>query len=1851
MLAAGWDLFHVSSRSAGFLSPPLLGIVAACGLSLCWWRNANSCAAVTAGSLVLVTVPLVVVHWGQPAPGVPEAAVVGILLALFSIARLLPAHPAAQLVRNASTAGLLTVAALWALHRFFPDAEGTAALGAQAAVALGWSLPLAALGAGVRGVQSLRHIPADRRVASAAGAVCAGVAAVNVLAWGLGALGWLKLPTVPVVTHTATGVALVAAGAGVWTAALGMRWWATLGALVPLALAVVTAEGWLTGATTQGHWIPVAPTLPSVVPTLLAPNIAFSMAVAAVGILVIVHVGRPQLREALAWGLGFILTVVAALAVFGFALDIEDATTWGAYAPMAPMTAWSVGALGVGIAFAGVGQRQLGAFRITWLPLLVAGSTILVTSVVWLALQQEQADNARRMAERILSGSQDRISAEEQETQRALVRLVRRLQAHPPRERAEHFDHDAAMYLEDVAGLEAVGIIAGDQRMGLHARDGRAQADFVTLLKKVGPARLDRLNPHAAGSAMRPVELAGGRPGLVSVIPIEDVAAERWHLVAILDMGALVSHALAGTVPNATVVVTASKGGAPVLRNGEHRTSPATVSGGYPAADPVVQIKVWPAKPVLRPRLPLVLLFIGLFSGGLLAVALRYSGLARQRAEHAEKVQGWLAAEVEARAEQQASLVAALDRARRSEQRFHGMASAVADALWDWDPDTDTLWWSDGVTTLFGYDKAELGPGLDRWARFIHPDDAERVTQSLKAEREGQGTSWAMEYRFARKDGRWAYVLDRAHFIRDEDGRLVRMLGGMTDLTESRELHETIARDREFLTALLESLSEGVVACDAEGNLSHYTPVMDQLHGRSKEACPQQDWARVYGLCDPVTGHVLAPDDVPLSRALAGENVRDREMLIRPATGPEKLVQCNGQAVYSSSGDKLGAVVTMRDITAQRRLELEREQLSRERGIVLDAMGEGLLGVDAGGRCVFSNAAARALLGPAGDAVAGQPVHTLLHGAQCLHETEREEPCPLQGLPGPGEATRRAETRILLQDGSSLPVTLTVSPAELDGGAGAVVTFSDITERVREEQEEAGKREVLALIAERRPIEESLSRIAAIFEASFPHAMAAIAVLDPEHFRLRLVAAGSLPPAIAEANARTEIGTQHGPCGMAAYLGQRVVVKDVAGDPVWSIGGEQALANGIRAGWGTPIRASTGEVMATLGVFYTSQREATAAETRLVDDLAALVGVALEQNAAYRRLETSEQRFRSLFQEHPDAVYAFNTHGRLVAVNRGFETMLGVEARQVIDRHFREFIPPSDREQTQRHFDQALAGKPVTYESKGIRGDGSLFEVRITNFPMVSDGRIVGVFGVAHDISPLREHERSLARTLRRTEDMVSQLRRLSQAGVRINSVATGEALCQTLADLMRLTLDAAQVRIEVADPSVAGGARTADSPPVHGVEGDDPASLRPLGSTHVFEMQATNGGALGRILLTLDEGRALDESSRLVADQFMQMAAAAVERMALIDRLTERDRFFEMSKEMFVVFDPDAGRFHQVNPTFCEVTGYDQETLCSRPFVEFLHPADRAAAERRIGARDDMQEVRNFANRYLRRDGGVAWIEWTSVPGADGMIYGVGRDVTERTRAQAALQQSLADLATRNRELQDFAFVASHDLQEPLRKIRSFTDRLIRRHAADLDEQARDYLDRSGKAAARMQLLIENLLAYSRVTSQGKPFQPVNVSRVLESVLDDLETTIEQAGARVEAGDLPTLSGDASQLGQVMQNLIANALKFRAPERAPVVTVSAERETSEDGLPGWHLRVQDNGIGFEDKYGERIFAPFQRLHGRHEFEGTGIGLAIVRKIVERHRGRTWATGVPGEGACFHVWLPAELHAPEWQEG
>ena len=245
-----------------------------------------------------------------------------------------------------------------------------------------------------------------------------------------------------------------------------------------------------------------------------------------------------------------------------------------------------------------------------------------------------------------------------------------------------------------------------------------------------------------------------------------------------------------------------------------------------------------------------------------------------------------------------------------------------------------------------------------------------------------------------------------------------------------------------------------------------------------------------------------------------------------------------------------------------------------------------------------------------------------------------------------------------------------------------------------------------------------------------------------------------------------------------------------------------------------------------------------------------------------------------------------------------------------------------------------------------------------------------------------------------------------------------------------------------------------------------------------------------------------------------------------------------------------------------------------------------------------------------------------------------------KRQLAERALKAYTLELERSNRELQDFAYVASHDLQEPLRKIRAFSDRLATGYSDQLGERGLDYMNRMQKASARMQILIEDLLSFSRVTTKARPFTAVDLMKVAEGVVSDLEIRLEQTNGRVMLESLPTIEADRIQMRQLFQNLISNGLKFHRPDVPPIVTVSAELFTNDENQNICQLTITDNGIGFDEKYNDRIFGIFQRLHGRSAYEGTGIGLAICRKIAERHQGTIVAHGKEGEGATFVIQLP-----------
>ncbi|MCD6041752.1 MAG: multi-sensor signal transduction histidine kinase, partial [Burkholderiales bacterium] len=323
-------------------------------------------------------------------------------------------------------------------------------------------------------------------------------------------------------------------------------------------------------------------------------------------------------------------------------------------------------------------------------------------------------------------------------------------------------------------------------------------------------------------------------------------------------------------------------------------------------------------------------------------------------------------------------------------------------------------------------------------------------------------------------------------------------------------------------------------------------------------------------------------------------------------------------------------------------------------------------------------------------------------------------------------------------------------------------------------------------------------------------------------------------------------------------------------------------------------------------------------------------------------------------------------------------------------------------------------------------------------------------------------------------------------------------------------------------------------------------------------------------------------------------------------------------------------GRFVLVNRRLCEMLGYSEDELLSKSVKSISHPEDRDVTDaERARIRSGEIESARFEKRYLRKDGAEVWVD---------LAVALVRDAAGQPLYEIAVFNDITELKRSNAELEQFAYVASHDLQEPLRMVASYTQLLGRRYESKLDGDAREFMAYIVDGATRMKQLIEDLLAYSRVGTKAQDFRPVPVEAAVRRALFNLRVAIEESGAAVTYDPMPTVQADEVQLGQLLQNLVGNALKFRS-NSVPRIHLGVLEKDSE-----FVFEVRDNGIGIEPQYYERIFMVFQRLHNKGEYPGTGIGLAICKKVVERHGGRIWVESRPAQGpdqgSSFFFTLP-----------
>ena len=674
---------------------------------------------------------------------------------------------------------------------------------------------------------------------------------------------------------------------------------------------------------------------------------------------------------------------------------------------------------------------------------------------------------------------------------------------------------------------------------------------------------------------------------------------------------------------------------------------------------------------------------------------------------------------------------------------------------------------------------------------------------------------------------------------------------------------------------------------------------------------------------------------------------------------------------------------------------------------------------------------------------------------------------------------------------------------------------------------------VLEQLAAGATLARTLEAVIHMIQEQSPGTIASVLVLDDDGLHLRHGAAPDLPQEYIAAIDGAAIGPRAGSCGTAAFLGRRVVVSDIATDPLWADYKGLALAHGLRSCWSEPVLDAHGKVLGTFAMYHRHAGEPGEAELQSIRVAAHLAGIAMERErgererryaererermerdiAERRRIEDSEQRFRALAETANDGIVSADGAGMIIGWNRAARRMFGYEENEVLGKSLTMLMPERYRaahlhglERFKSSGEARVMGHTV--ELHGRRRDGTEFPIELSLSTWTTGG---GQFfsGIVRDITDRRRAEDAL----------------------------------KLMSNRLLLATRTAAIGIWDFDPM----------------------------------------------------------SNRLIWDE-----------------------------QMFRIFAVAPEKFPGTYEGWAVTVHPEDLARESEKVQKALHCGDEYDSEFRV----------IWPDKSIHHIKANASVQMDSEGKATHMI-GTNWDITNQKRAEEELKRTVAELALSNADLDQFASVASHDLQEPLRAVAGCVELLEKLYREKLDERAGELIHHSVEGARRMQTLIRDLLEYSRVGTRGKGFERTDSGAALDRALANLATAIHESGAVITRDPLPSLDADPTQLPQLFQNLIANGIKFCAGKRAEI-HVGARRK---DGA--WIFSVRDNGIGIEPQYRDRIFVIFQRLHTRTEYPGTGIGLAICKRIVERHGGRIWVESEAGGGSTFFFTIPEKgEHAP-----
>jgi PAS domain S-box-containing protein len=662
-----------------------------------------------------------------------------------------------------------------------------------------------------------------------------------------------------------------------------------------------------------------------------------------------------------------------------------------------------------------------------------------------------------------------------------------------------------------------------------------------------------------------------------------------------------------------------------------------------------------------------------------------------------------------------------------------------------------------------------------------------------------------------------------------------------------------------------------------------------------------------------------------------------------------------------------------------------------------------------------------------------------------------------------------------------------------------------------------------------------------------------------------------------------------------------------------------------------------------------------------------------EQKRTEIALEESEQRYRSVVSGAALVIWALDTNGVFTMSDGNLLSHLGLRPSELVGRSIFE----------------VYAAQPAILDDtrRALQGEEVLSEHTVGNIvfhtscrPLFHNGVVTGIIGVATDITQRKQAEKLLierARTNALRGDISNALMRNQNL----------HEMLQSCAQALLHHFDAVLARIWVMQDEdfypnpllemhASAGLITAVEGPFHYIElgehivGNIAATRHPYLTNRLNEdshFQETSWahqekivGFAGYPLILKDEvigviaifsRHELDEQALKLLNTITTKIALGIERQRALLKVRQSEERYRSLVDVAsqIVWQTDAAGRVTDMPAWRAFTGQTAEEVHGFGWMDAIHPQDRAQVEQAWQQALHTQSTYRVEFRLRKYNGTYEYFVDRGVPllEADGTVrewVGMSTNITERKRAEAEVTSFTAKLQQSNRELQEFAYVASHDLQEPLRKIQMFADLLQQQCSDSLPPEGHEYLQRMQNASRRMQNLIQSILSLSRVATTGQEFEEVDLTTIVQEVLSDLEVQLLQTTAHVQVDTLCTIQADPSQMRQLFQNLISNALKFHRPEVPPHIEIESVTLLDQNAC---RIVVRDNGIGFDEEYADRIFLPFRRLHGHSQYEGSGMGLAICRRIAERHGGTITVQSTLGTGTTFTITLQLQQDSAE----